>query len=87
MNSVRNLLSYILENIVDHPEDILITDESEEGITRFNVTLNDADYPRVIGRQGYTIKALTDILRLYDVKQNESSSSKIYINITAGQKE
>ena len=87
MNELNDLLQYLLENIVDHPDKIHITHESEEEVTRFNVTLDDSDYPRVIGKQGYTIKALTDVIRLYDAKSNASLNSKIYINITADQKE
>lgn len=82
-NDLHQLLKYILQNIVDNPDAILITNESEEGIIRFNVTLDDADYARVIGRQGYTIKALTDVLRLCDARKNDAQPSKIYINIAS----
>jgi predicted RNA-binding protein YlqC (UPF0109 family) len=84
---LHSLLEYILTNIVDNPSAIHIEDETQEGIIRFNVTLDDTDYARVIGRQGYTIKALTDVLRLCDARKNESQPSKIYINITASQTE
>lgn len=82
-NNLHQLLEYILQNIVDNPDAISIIDESEEGIMRFNVTLDDADYARVIGRQGYTIKALTDVLRLSDSRTNDAQPSKVYINITS----
>ncbi len=82
-SDLHKLLEYILQNIVDNPDAISITDESEEGIMRFNVTLDDADYARVIGRQGYTIKALTDVLRLCDSRKNDAQPSKVYINISS----
>lgn len=78
---MKDFLHYLLENIVDHPDEIEITDDSEEGIVRLNVVLNEEDYPRVIGKQGYTVKALTDILRLKESVDNGESPSRVYINI------
>ena len=78
---MRDLLEYILGQIIDRPDELTIEEETEDDITRFNVTLAEDDYPRVIGKQGLTIKSITDILRLQNSKTNQESTQKIYINI------
>lgn len=78
---MRNLLEYILNNIIDYPDQLVIEEETEDDILRFNVTLADEDYPKVIGKRGLTVKGITEVLRLYDNKKNPDTLQKIYVNI------
>lgn len=82
---MRDVLEFILQHIVDHPESLLITEEREDDIIRFNVALADEDYPRVIGKSGLTIKGITEIVRLVENKDNPEVFHKIFINITSSQ--
>jgi predicted RNA-binding protein YlqC (UPF0109 family) len=66
---MQKLLQFLLENLVSHPNDIVIGHEVDNDIQRFNVTLHADDYSRVIGKRGLTIKAPTDILKLYEAGQ------------------
>lgn len=78
---MKDLLEYILTNIVDHPDEVVIDEETEDDIIRFNVTCNEEDYPRVIGRKGMTIKSITDIIRVSKAKSDPDGYQKVYINI------
>ena len=78
---MKDLLHYILSHIIDHPDQLEIEEEVEDNITRFNVSLADEDYPKVIGKRGLTVKSITEILRLYNNKQNPDSMQKVYVNI------
>lgn len=80
---MQKLLEFLLKNLVTKPEDIQIEHEIEEDIQRFNVALNPDDYARVIGKKGLTIKALTDILKLYEAKNTPEQHSRIFINTQA----
>lgn len=80
---MQKLLQFLLENLVAHPDEIKIDHEVENDIQRFNITLNDEDYSRVIGKRGLTIKALTDLLKLYEAKNTPDSHSRIFINTQA----
>ncbi len=82
---MRDVLEYILTRIIDHPESLHIDEENEDDIIRFNVTLADEDYPRVIGKSGLTIKGITEIVRLVENKDNPETFHKIFINITSAQ--
>lgn len=78
---MKDLLEYILTNIIEHPEDMQIEEENEEGIVRFNVTLAETDYPKVIGKQGLTVKGITDILRLHNSKTSPDNFIKVFVNL------
>lgn len=78
---MKDFLTFILSNIADKPEVIDIQEETEDSIIRFNVTLADEDYPKVIGKHGLTIKAITDLLRLQSMRMSPESDNRIYINI------
>ncbi|KXK10935.1 MAG: hypothetical protein UZ22_OP11002000567 [Microgenomates bacterium OLB23] len=80
---MQKLLQFLLENLVSQPDEIKIEHEAEGDIQRFNVTLHADDYSRVIGKRGLTIKALTDILKLYEAKNEPDSHSRIFINTQA----
>ena len=80
---MQKLLQFLLENLVSKPDEIQINHEVENDIQRFNVTLNPDDYSRVIGKRGLTIKALTDILKLYEAKNTPEEHSRIFINTQA----
>jgi uncharacterized protein len=80
---MRDVLEFVLQHIIDHPESLKIEEEREEDIIRFNVTLADEDYPRVIGKSGLTIKGITEIVRLVENKNNPDTFHKIFINITS----
>jgi predicted RNA-binding protein YlqC (UPF0109 family) len=80
---MQNLLQFLLNNLVAHPEEIVIEHEVDTDIQRFNVTLNPEDYSRAIGKRGLTIKALTDILKLYEAKNDPDTHSRVFINTQA----
>ncbi|OGK28580.1 hypothetical protein A3D06_01840 [Candidatus Roizmanbacteria bacterium RIFCSPHIGHO2_02_FULL_40_9] len=77
---METLLHDILSKIVDHPDSISLTREEDDFTIRINLTAHEDDYPKIIGKNGSTIKALTEILRLYDIKMNKDSQKKIFIN-------
>ncbi len=78
---MRDLLEHIITSIIDNPDSLSIDEETEDNIVRFNVTLAEEDYPKVIGKRGLTVKAITDILRLHNSKMNPDSDSRVYVNI------
>lgn len=78
---MKDLLEYILTQIIDDTDALSIEEETEDSIIRFNVSLAEEDYPKVIGKRGLTIKGITDILRLHNSKANPEDPTKIYVNI------
>lgn len=66
---MQSLLQYILEGIVDHPEDIDIqTTESQYGYIVLNVKVNSEDMGKVIGKNGKVINSIRKLLRVKAIK-------------------
>ena len=74
-------LKYIITNIVDDVGGVAVEDEVEDGITRYNITLAEDDYPKIIGKRGMTVKAITEIIGLFDMRNHPDNQGRLYINI------
>lgn len=71
----EELLGYILNGIVDYPDEIVIRRvEDERGVCLFLKTAK-ADMGRVIGIDGETAKSIRSILRAHAFKANAGKIS------------
>ncbi len=67
---MKNLLEFILNHLVDHPEDVRIEEtESEEGFT-YTIFVNPEDMVRVIGKNGRIIQSIRNLAKVRAVKEN-----------------
>lgn len=66
---MKQLLEYIIPNIVNHPEDVVITENETEGVTNLSIKVNPEDMGRVIGKSGKVIKAIRQIGRIVAIKK------------------
>ena len=67
---MKSLLEFILLRMVEHPEDLEITEVDEMGLTVFKLKLNPDDTGRVIGRGGNVIKAIRKLSQVRAVKEH-----------------
>ncbi len=72
---MKPLLEYIVPNIVNHPEEVIISEESNEGFTNITIKVHPEDMGRVIGKSGKVIKAIRQIGRIIAIKKG------IHVNI------
>lgn len=77
---MKDLITYILNSIVNHPEEIQVEERSEtyNGRERkvFQITVNNEDIPLVIGKKGKTIQSIRNIIKIKAVKNGE------YVDVT-----
>ena len=66
---MKQLLEYIVPNIVNHPEDVVITETEENGLINLSIKVNPEDMGRVIGKSGKVIKAIRQIGRIIAIKK------------------
>ena len=66
---MKDLLEYIIPNIVNHPEDVIITETETDGIINLSIKVNSEDMGRVIGKSGKVIKAIRQIGRIIAIKK------------------
>lgn len=68
---MKQLIEYIVSNIVNHPENVVITETStdDKDITKYLIEVNPEDVGRVIGKQGKVIKAIRQIVRIAAIQK------------------
>jgi len=67
---MKQLIEYIVSNIVNHPENVSVTEtEAGEGVTKYLIEVNPEDVGRVIGKQGKVIKAVRQIVRIAAIQK------------------
>lgn len=66
---MKQLLEYIVPNIVNHPEDVVISEVEDNGVINLSIKVNPEDMGRVIGKSGKVIKAIRQIGRIIAIKK------------------
>ncbi len=66
---MKDVLEFILKNIVTVPDDVKIEETDEEGTTNYIVTVNPTDIGRVIGKEGKVIKAIRTVMRVIAIQR------------------
>jgi uncharacterized protein len=66
---MQAFLEYVVKGLVQHPDDVMITPVQRNGMTIYELRLNEGDVRRIIGRQGMTINAIRALLLAGSAKQ------------------
>jgi uncharacterized protein len=73
----RAVLEYVTAWLVDHPEDVAISEtEGERGPT-LEISVNPEDIGKIIGRQGRIIRALRTVARAAAQREGENVSVEV----------
>ena len=60
---MKELLTYMIQNLVDHPDEVSVTEREAGAETVFEVRVADGDMGKVIGRQGRIIKEVRVLMK------------------------
>lgn len=60
---MKELLTYMIQNLVDHPDEVSVTEREAGGETVYEVRVADGDMGKVIGRQGRIIKEVRVLMK------------------------
>lgn len=74
---MKELIEYIAKSIATKPEEVQVTEESEEGRVVVRLTVADEDKGKVIGRQGRVAEAMRVLLRVAAVKAGTRAGLEI----------
>ena len=66
---MREVLEFVLKNIVTHPDDVKIDTADEAGTTNYLITVHSDDVGRIIGKEGKVIKAIRTIMRVIAIQK------------------
>lgn len=70
----------LLKKIVTNPDSVVVAKTEDDFQIRYEITLADEDYGRVIGKGGKTINAIRNIAMLFK-HNHENSEKRLYINL------
>ncbi|MGH7936469.1 MAG: KH domain-containing protein [Chthoniobacterales bacterium] len=62
VESVRQFLEFVLRQLVEAPDEVIISEIPNGRLTTFRLRMRQSDVGRVIGRNGQTIRALRALL-------------------------
>ncbi len=79
---MKTALSYIISSIVDSPDKVLITEESEDDFVTFKLTVDKEDMGKVIGKNGKVIRAIRNVLKIPAIKQNKKINIVLEENLS-----
>ena len=78
MAQLKQLVEYIAQSIVTHPEEVVVTEEeNEQGRVFITLQVHPDDKGKVIGRQGRVAQAMRVLLRVRAVKDDVRASLEI----------
>lgn len=70
-------LNYVVQALVDHPEDVVTTRGVDEMGVLLTLTVHPDDMGKIIGKDGNIAKAIRTLLRVVGMKHNARVNLKI----------
>ena len=74
---MKELLTYMIQNLVDHPDEVSVTERETAGETIYEVRVADGDMGKVIGRQGRIIKEVRVLMKAVAQRKGKKVSVEI----------
>ncbi|MDO4567177.1 MAG: KH domain-containing protein [Oscillospiraceae bacterium] len=60
---MKELLTYIVRNLVENPDEVSVTEHNADGETVFEVRVAEGDMGKVIGRGGRIVKEIRVLMK------------------------
>ena len=74
---MKELLTYVAQNLVEHPEAVSVTETQGDGETLLELRVAPEDMGKVIGRQGRIAKEIRALMRSVAQRQGKKVSVDI----------
>jgi hypothetical protein len=74
---MKELLTYIAQNLVDNPDAVSVTEYESDGETILELSVAPEDMGKVIGRQGRIAKEIRTVVRSVAQRSNKKVSVEI----------
>jgi predicted RNA-binding protein YlqC (UPF0109 family) len=66
----RELIEYVARSLVDHPEELSVTEIEEEGVMVYQLHVAPRDIGKVIGRRGRVARATRTLLKVASIQNH-----------------
>lgn len=74
---MKELVEYIAKSIVNSPDDVVVTEETDEQGLTLKLKVADDDKGRVIGKQGRVAQAMRTLVRVKAAKAGSRATLEI----------
>ena len=74
---MKELLTYIVQSLVDDPAQVSVTERKADGEIIFEVRVADGDMGKVIGRNGRIVKQIRILMRAVAQRKGKKVSVEI----------
>ncbi|MBQ9066873.1 MAG: KH domain-containing protein [Clostridia bacterium] len=74
---MKELLTYIVQSLVDNPDKVTVEEKATERETVFEVRVADGDMGTVIGRQGRIVRQIRVLMKAVGQRQGKKVSVEI----------
>ena len=74
---MKELLTYIVQNLVEKPDEVSVTEREANGETVFEVRVADGDMGKVIARQGRIVKEIRILMKAVAQRKGKKVSVEI----------
>ena len=68
---MKDTLIAIVSAIVDEPKKVSVTEEEQDGIIQFIITVGKEDMGKVIGKEGKVIRSIRNVMKIPAIKENK----------------
>ena len=79
MNETAQWLSDLVTGIVEFPDDVSVSTQSDEMGVLFTIKVNPTDAGKILGKNGVTTKSIRTILRVKGFKHHVRASLRLDI--------
>ncbi len=74
---MKKALEYIVTSIVDNPDQVVITEQEDNGTINFTIAVAKADMGKIIGKNGKIIKSIRNVMKIPAIKNEK----RIYLSL------
>ena len=74
---MKELLTYIIQNLVSKPDEVSVAEREADGETVFEVRVAEGDMGKVIGRQGRIFKDIRVLMKAVAQRKGKKVSVEI----------
>lgn len=74
---MKEILTVIARSLVDHPDDVKVTEKEDERGTVLELNVNAEDMGKVIGKQGRIANAIRTVIKAAATREHKKVSVEI----------
>lgn len=71
MSALKELVEFVVQSMVDHPEEVAVSEVGYGADVTLELSVAEADMGRVIGSRGRVINSIRTVIQVLAVKQGK----------------